>query len=110
MLWSVQEAWRLLELIGPEGGFARGTFGQCIYMLLVQHPNCTDLMRQTAMATASEDADVTLWAVLLLLHLSGRRGPEEWSALLSARPEIANMPLAAEYAETLRADGYMSAW
>jgi hypothetical protein len=110
MRWSVQEAWRLLALIGPEGGFERGSFGQCIYMLLVQHPNCTDLMRQTAMAAASEDADVTLWAVLLLLHLSGRRGPEEWSALLAARPEIANMPLAAECAETLRADGYMSAW
>ena len=110
MRWSVHEAWRLLALIGPEGGFARGSFGQCVYMLLVQHPDCVDLMRQTAMAAASEDPDVTLWAVLLLLHLSGRRGPEEWSALLAARPEIANMPLAAEYAETLHADGYMSAW
>lgn len=59
---------------------------------------------------ASEAPDVTLWAVLLLLHLSGRRGPEEWHALLAARPEIANMPLAAEYAEALRADGYISAW
>jgi hypothetical protein len=110
MRWSVQEAWRLLALIGPEGGFARGSFGQCIYMLLVQHPDCVDLMRHTAMTAASEDPDVTLWAVLLLLHLSGRRGPEEWYALLAARPEIANMPLAAEYAETLRADGYISAW
>ena len=110
MGWSVQEAWRLLGFIGPEGGFARGSFGQCVYMLLVQHPHCVDLMRQTAMTVASEDPDVTLWAVLLLLHLSGRRGPEEWSELLAARPEIANMPLAAEYAEALRVYGYISAW
>ena len=110
MRWSVTEAWELLALIGSEGGFARGSLGQCIYMLLVQHPDCEDLMRETAMAAASEDPDVTLWAVLLLLHLSGRRGPQEWHALLSARPEVANMPLAAEYAETLGADGYISAW
>lgn len=110
MRWSVQEAWQLLVLIGSEGGFARGSFGQSIYMLLVQHPDCEDLIRQTAMGAASEDPDVTLWAVLLLLHLSGRRGPEEWHALLAARPEIASMPLAAEYAEVLRADGCISAW
>lgn len=110
MRWSVQEAWQLLALIGSEGGFARGSLGQCIYMLIVQHPDCVDLMRQTAMAAASENPDVTLWAVLLLLHLSGRRGPEEWHALLAARPEIADMPLASEYAETLRVDGYVSAW
>lgn len=110
MGWSVQEAWRLLALIDPEGGFARGSFGQHIYMLLVQHPDCVNLMRQTAMTAASEDPTVTLWAVLLLLHLSGRRGPEEWHALLAARPEIACMPLAAECAETLRTDGYSSVW
>lgn len=110
MRWSVPEVWRLLALVGPEGGFSRGSFGQYVYMLLVEHPDCVDLMRQTAMAAASEDPDVTLWAVLLLLHLSGRRGPEEWSALLAARPEIANIPLATEFAETLHADGYVSAW
>jgi len=110
MQWSVQDAWRLLALIGPEGGFVRGSFGQSIYMLLVQHPDCVDLMRQTAMAAASEDPHVTLWAVQLLLHLSGPRGPKEWSALLAARPEIADMPLAAEYAGALRTDGYISAW
>lgn len=110
MQWSVHEAWQLLALIGSEGGFTRGSFGQCVYMLLVQAPDCVGLMRQTAMAAASEDPDVTLWAVLLLLHLSGRRGPEEWSALLAARPEIANMPLAGEYDEALRVEGYISAW
>ena len=110
MQWDVQEAWRLLALIGPEGGFGRGSFGQYIYMLLVQDPDCPGLMRRTAMAAASEDPDITLWAVLLLLHLSGREGPQEWTALLEARPEIATMPMAAEYAETLTVDGYMSAW
>jgi hypothetical protein len=110
MHWSVQEAWQLLALIGPEGGFVRGSFGQSIYMVLVQDPDCESLIRQTAMAAASEAPDVTLWAVLLLLHLSGRRGPDEWRALLAARPEIANMPLAAECAETLRVDGYITAW
>ncbi len=110
MRWSVQEAWQLLALIGPEGGFARGSFGQSIYMLLVQHPDCENVIRQTAMAAASEDPEVTLWAVLLLLHLCGGRGPDEWHALLAARPEIAKMPLAAEYAETLRLDGYISVW
>jgi hypothetical protein len=113
MRWSVQEAWSLLALIGPEGGgFARGTFGQCIYMLLVQHPDCVDLMRQTAAAAASKDPEnlAFFWAVLLLLHLSDRGGPEEWSALLAARPELVNMPLAAECAATLRADGYMLAF
>ena len=108
MRWNVPEMWQLLEMVDPETAFERGSVGQCIYMLLVEDPDCRELARRTAIATVTDAPMVASWATAMYLYLAGEAGPAEWARLRAERPEIADVPYAEHFTVTLRDFGYIT--
>jgi hypothetical protein len=108
MRWNVPEVWQLLEMVDPETAFERGSVGQCIYMLLVEDPDCRELARRTAIATVTDAPMVASWAAAVYLYFVGESGPAEWARLCAERPEFADVPYAEHFTVTLRDFGYIT--
>ena len=108
MRWNVPEMWQLLEMVDPETAFERGSVGQCIYMLLVEDPDCRELARRTALATVTDAPMVASWPRPYTCTSSAKPARPSGARLCAERPELADMPYAEHFTAALRDFGYIT--
>jgi hypothetical protein len=107
--WTPDEVAVLLGAIDLENGVARGSVGQCVYMLLVADPGIdATLPAGIGRALDRSQPDAAGWGVCLATYWAGREGHVVLSDLLRRRPELQAISLVREVQAAVLQFGYIS--
>lgn len=107
--WSSSEALALIKLLGDEWTFDRGTFGQCVYMVLVEDPGVEGTMYEVAVRTAPYDLQSAQLAALVAINRS-LDPPVLWQHLRASQPLLKHGSLGREIEATLQDFGWIELW